>query len=197
MENKNKLYKDLENYAKTNGQGAGFRPLSKTKTRRLPLNLLLMFAVLGFLFYLWQDDSLGYDPKNPHSKKLPSFVARLTDLASRNRVLRKYVTGIDAKNRSQQAVEPDAAESATSASTSAKPEGADYMPTDEDLQMGRYVQIGGHYFKYSPDHIYFVNGIRTYFVSNRKKDIPPPPTNSQSSDPLIKVPTATINPKDN
>ena len=43
-----------------------------------------------------------------------------------------------------------------------------YEEKIESVDDKRYVLISGKYYEYREDHIYTINGVRTYFVDNRK-----------------------------
>lgn len=51
---------------------------------------------------------------------------------------------------------------------SEKSESIQYEEKHETLNDKKYVFINGKYYEYREDHIYMVDGVRTYFVDNRK-----------------------------
>jgi len=185
MENKDKIYKDLENYAKGQQGGGQFRS-APPPARKFPVNFLILLAIMGFLGYLWLDGSFTYNPSAPNNKATPSFIARLMELARHNKTLSRFmhsqsqaagdaVASDNTPANGNTATNGQRRDVASSAGGSNDP---NYVPTDDDIRTGRYVQINGKYFLYSPDHIYYVNGVKTYFVSNYKRQVdvkPPPP----------------------
>ncbi len=161
---KKKVYRDLEDYSNRQQQPGQFRPMTP-KRGRFPVNLVILISVLAFVFYMWQSD-------DPSKAGQPSLVSKIFALAAKNRFLGKFV-GAAAKvtgTEIQSAPSTDMARSPASVS----PNDPNYVPTDDELRMGQFVQISGKYFRYNPEHIYMVNGIRTFYVSNRKHDVVDP-----------------------
>jgi hypothetical protein len=73
------------------------------------------------------------------------------------------------KNGNQKTIHKDLKEPLQKSTASASDEPAvKYEEKIESIDDKKYVLISGKYYEYREDHIYMVDGVRTYFVDNRK-----------------------------